>query len=57
MPKASPQVKVRLPADVKHWLIEEAAKNSNSQNSEVVRSIRERVDRQARNRRPRTAAA
>jgi CRISPR/Cas system-associated protein Csm6 len=35
---------VRLPPDVKLWLEREAARNAASQNSEIVRSIRARMD-------------
>lgn len=37
---------LRLPADVKAWLVEQASKNASSQNSEIVRAVRERMDRQ-----------
>jgi hypothetical protein len=37
-------VLVRLPRDVKRWLEDEAARNAASQNSEIVRSIRARMD-------------
>ena len=36
---------LRLPADVKAWLIEQAARNASSQNSEIVRAVRERMER------------
>jgi hypothetical protein len=35
---------VRLPIDVKQWLEEQAARSLASQNSEIVRSIRARMD-------------
>lgn len=35
---------VRLPRDVKAWLLQEAARNGASQNSEIIRSIRARMD-------------
>ena len=35
---------VRLPRDIKSWLEREAAVNASSQNSEIVRSIRRRMD-------------
>lgn len=38
---------VRLPADAKLWVVKQAKKNGSSQNSEVIRAIRERMDRQA----------
>lgn len=37
------QVGVRFPADVKAWLEDQARINRSSQNSEVIRSIRERM--------------
>lgn len=38
-------IMVRLPLDVKEWIEQEAARNAGSQNSEIVRSIRARMDR------------
>ena len=35
---------IRLPPDVKRWLEREAARNAGSQNSEVVRCIRDRME-------------
>jgi hypothetical protein len=37
-------VLVRLPPDVKRWLEHEAARNAASQNSEIVRSVRLRME-------------
>jgi molybdopterin converting factor small subunit len=34
---------VRLPADVKAWLVREAHRNLGSQNGEVVRALRARM--------------
>jgi hypothetical protein len=42
--RATVAVLVRLPPDVKRWLEREAARNAGSQNSEIVRSIRKRMD-------------
>ena len=42
------QLKIRLPADVKEWIERQTAKNASTQNSEIVRSIRERMDREAK---------
>jgi hypothetical protein len=36
---------LRLPADVKQWIAQQAAKNMASQNSEIVRAIREQMCR------------
>jgi predicted HicB family RNase H-like nuclease len=41
------QLPIRFPADVKTWLVAQAAHNGSSQNSEVIRAIRERMDRAA----------
>lgn len=38
-------LQLRLPTDLKDWLKGEAEKNGASQNSEIVRAIRERMDR------------
>jgi len=35
---------VRLPRDVKEWVQREAARNCASQNSEIIRSIRARME-------------
>lgn len=45
-------VALRLPPDLKDWVRDEAKRNGCSQNSEVVRAVRERRDRQP----PRDAA-
>ncbi len=39
------QVAMRLPMDVKQWLKAEAERNYSTQNSEVVRALRERMAR------------
>jgi hypothetical protein len=39
------QMQLRLPRDLKSWIASQAAMNANSQNSEVVRAIRERMER------------
>lgn len=44
--KHTVQIAVRFPADVKAWLMEQAARNGSSQNSEVIRAVRERMDRE-----------
>ncbi len=38
-----PKIMVRLPRDVKDWLVEQAAVNASSQSSEIVRAVRERM--------------
>jgi hypothetical protein len=42
----SANVLVRLPYEVKEWLVAEAAKNCASHNSEVVRALREKMERE-----------
>jgi hypothetical protein len=37
---------VRLPPALKQWVVEEAARNCASHNSEVVRCVRERMERE-----------
>lgn len=39
------QLPIRFPADVKAWLMEQAIRNGSSQNSEVIRAVRERMER------------
>lgn len=38
-------LQLRLPPDLKVWLKAEAEKNGTSQNSEIIRALRERTDR------------
>jgi hypothetical protein len=38
------EMQVRLPPDVKGWLEQEAARNWTSQNSEIIRAVRSRMD-------------
>ncbi|MBR0691592.1 Arc family DNA-binding protein [Bradyrhizobium lablabi] len=35
---------VRLPDEIKAWLAQEASRNASSQNSEIIRCIRARMD-------------
>jgi len=39
---------VRLPADVKDWLLHEAERNVSSQSSELIRAAREKMEAQRR---------
>jgi hypothetical protein len=39
---------IRLPRDVKDWLEREAARSCASQNSEIVRSLRARMENERR---------
>ena len=41
-------IQVRLPEDVKEFIEEEAQKNLSSQNSEIIRCIREKMERLAK---------
>lgn len=43
MHRASMQL--RLPEEIKRWLVKQAERNGSSQNSEVVRAVRERMER------------
>ncbi|GJD69915.1 hypothetical protein [Methylobacterium gnaphalii] len=38
-------MKVRLPPDLKAFVVGQATRNSSTQNSEIVRAIRERMER------------
>ena len=38
-------MQLRLPPDLKDWIAAQAADNLSSQNSEIIRAIRERMDR------------
>jgi hypothetical protein len=42
---APPRLMVRLPRDVKEWLAAQAERNAASQASEIVRAVRERMER------------
>lgn len=46
MSRADHQLKVRVPADVLQFLAKTAQDNGSSMNFEIVRSVRERIDRQ-----------
>jgi len=39
---------VRLPRELKKWIEDEAVRNGASQNSEIIRSIRTRMDHEDR---------
>lgn len=41
------KLQLRLPPELKLWLNKQAKRNGSSQNSEIVRALRERMDRQA----------
>lgn len=48
--RTDPQIPIRLPREVKDWIKAEAVKNGSSQNSEIIRAVRERMAREATNR-------
>ncbi len=39
-------MQLRLPVDLKAWIAAQATQNASSQNSEIVRAVRERMDRE-----------
>lgn len=41
----SKPVQLRLPAELKDWIATQAALNGSSQNSEIVRAVRERMEK------------
>lgn len=43
---ARTQLPIRFPRDVKAWIEKQAHLNGSSQNSEVIRALRERMERQ-----------
>ncbi len=43
--RTMPKLLVRLPVDVKSWLRKEADRNATSQSSEVVRALRDKLER------------
>ncbi|WP_394042028.1 Arc family DNA-binding protein [Xanthobacter aminoxidans] len=47
MARTDPQLRIRLPANLKAWIAAEAMRNGASLNSEVIRSVRERMERVA----------
>ncbi|KEP68518.1 DNA-binding protein [Thioclava dalianensis] len=38
-------LQLRLPGDLKDWIAEQAKRNGASQNSEIIRAVRDRMDR------------
>ena len=45
MRKPNVQLQLRLPPELKDWIAAQAADNVSSQNSEIIRAIRERMER------------
>lgn len=48
MPDTVTKLMVRLPLEAKSFVESEARRNGSSQNSEIIRAIRERMDRMQR---------
>jgi Arc-like DNA binding domain len=46
--REKPKIMIRVPKELKAWLSEQAAHNASSQTSEIVRAVRERMNRYAR---------
>jgi hypothetical protein len=46
--REKPKIMVRVPEELKAWLIDQAERNASSQTSEIVRAVRERMNRYAR---------
>ena len=40
-----PHIRLRIPRDLKDWVSDQARQNASSQNSEIVRALRERQQR------------
>lgn len=47
MARGDPQIAIRLPADAKAFIAGQAIRNGSSQNSEIVRCIRDRMEKMA----------
>ncbi len=43
---SKPNLKIRVPEELRVWLAAQAERNGSSMNSEVVRAIRDRIDAQ-----------
>lgn len=48
MKQTEPQLKIRIPKELKSFIEYQAAINKSSQNSEIIRCIRERMGRQTK---------
>ena len=40
-----PKITIRVPQDLKAWLAQQSERNASSQSSEIVRAVRERMER------------
>jgi hypothetical protein len=47
MRRKVPQFLVRLPEDAKEFIAQQAARNGSSQNSEIIRCVRDRMEKMA----------
>lgn len=43
--KLTKAIHIRLPDDLKEWIKAQAEQNASSQNSEIIRAVRERMER------------
>ncbi len=43
MKRSDPQMRIRVPVDVKEWLEKEAARNMRTQNAELVMAVRAKM--------------
>lgn len=48
MARCDPQINIRLPSDIKAFIAAQAERNGSSQNSEIIRCIRDRMDRETK---------
>ncbi len=42
-----PKIMIRMPHDLKRWIVKQAKRNGGSQNSEIVRRLREDMDKES----------
>jgi hypothetical protein len=47
MARGDPQICIRLPPDAKAFIAAQAGRNGSSQNSEIIRCIRDRMEKMA----------
>jgi hypothetical protein len=45
MARGDPQIAIRLPQDMKAFIAAQATRNGSSQNSEIIRCIRDRMEK------------
>lgn len=48
MARCDPQINIRLPKEIKAFIAAQAERNGSSQNSEIIRCIRDRMDRETK---------